>query len=68
MKALQASRAFAVSATVVVNVLMTVLALLALLVQQPFVKPEVVPYIVFIAAVLNVILKLWFPGQLPAAK
>ena len=56
------SKAFAITAVVLVNVIMTVIAVLGLLVQQPFVKPEVVPYIVFAGAVLNLILKLWFPG------
>jgi len=59
----QESRAFAITASIIVNVIMTLIAILGLLVQQPFVKPEVVPYIVFIAAILNIVLKLWFPGE-----
>jgi hypothetical protein len=43
-----------------VNVLLVVIELLGLLVQQPFVKPDYVPYIIFAQGVLNIVLRGFF--------
>jgi hypothetical protein len=43
--------------TYAVNILSVVIAILALLSQQPFVSPQVVPYVLFVAAVLNIVIE-----------
>jgi hypothetical protein len=51
------------SKTVWVNVITTVLAVLALLPEGGLVPPQAVPYILLVDGILNVVLRIWFTDK-----
>ena len=48
------------SKTFWLNVITMVLAVFTLLSEQPFIPPNVLPFVLFAVGVLNLILRLWF--------
>lgn len=53
-------KAFYLSKTVWVNIILTALAIIDLASQSPFITPEILPWLVFGAGVLNLVLRIWF--------
>lgn len=54
------AKAIVFSKTVWVNLIVTVLAIIQLFSESPLVPPEVLPWLVFAAGVLNLVLRIWF--------
>ena len=54
------TKALIISKTVWVNLILTVLAVIDLASNSPFMTPEILPWLVFAAGVGNLILRIWF--------
>lgn len=48
------------SKTFWLNIITAIIMVLDLLVQQPFIPPNLLPFIAFAVGVLNIVLRIWF--------